>query len=177
MIINSLAGIKHADSSNFFLMAGPCAIEGEEIALRIADRVVKITDKLNIPYIFKGSYRKANRSRVDSFTGIGDEKALKILQKVKDTFGVPVVTDIHESGAGVGHTEDGFVIFVDGVLPDARSLVKITSLKANHARAEEIERLPLIEEDEEPASPEEPPGKPLRTSRPNLGSREDFWGS
>jgi len=97
MIINSLVGIKHADSSNFFLMAGPCAIEGEEIALRIADRIVQITDKLNIPYIFKGSYRKANRSRVDSFTGIGDEKALKILQKVKDTFGVPVVTDIHES--------------------------------------------------------------------------------
>lgn len=97
MIINSLAGIKHADSSNFFLMAGPCAIEGEEIALRIADRIVQITDKLNIPYIFKGSYRKANRSRVDSFTGIGDEKALKILQKVRDTFGVPVVTDIHES--------------------------------------------------------------------------------
>jgi 2-dehydro-3-deoxyphosphooctonate aldolase (KDO 8-P synthase) len=97
MIINSLAGIKHADSSNFFLMAGPCVIEGEEIALRIADRIVQITDKLNIPYIFKGSYRKANRSRVDSFTGIGDEKALKILQKVRDTFGVPVVTDIHES--------------------------------------------------------------------------------
>jgi len=97
MIINSLAGIKHANSSNFFLMAGPCAIEGEEIALRIADRIVQITDKLNIPYIFKGSYRKANRSRVDSFTGIGDEKALKILQKVRDTFGVPVVTDIHES--------------------------------------------------------------------------------
>ena len=97
MIINSLAGIKNADSSNFFLMAGPCAIEGEEIALRIADRIVQITDKLNIPYIFKGSYRKANRSRVDSFTGIGDEKALKILQKVRDTFGIPVVTDIHES--------------------------------------------------------------------------------
>lgn len=97
MIINSLAGIKHANSSNFFLMAGPCAIEGEDIALRIAERIVQITDKLNIPYIFKGSYRKANRSRVDSFTGIGDEKALKILQKVKDTFNVPTVTDIHES--------------------------------------------------------------------------------
>lgn len=97
MIISSLAGIKYVNSSNFFLMAGPCAIEGEEIALRIADRIVRITDKLNIPYIFKGSYRKANRSRVDSFTGIGDEKALKILRKVKDTFGVPVVTDIHES--------------------------------------------------------------------------------
>jgi len=78
-------------------MAGPCAIEGEEIALRIAERIVSITDKLNIPYIFKGSYRKANRSRLDSFTGIGDERALKILQKVKDTFGVPTVTDIHET--------------------------------------------------------------------------------
>lgn len=78
-------------------MAGPCAIEGEEIALRIAERIVTITDKLNIPYIFKGSYRKANRSKGNSFTGIGDEKALKILEKVGSTFDVPTVTDIHES--------------------------------------------------------------------------------
>lgn len=92
-----LPGIKHADSANFFLMAGPCAIEGEEIAMRIAERIVAITDRLQIPYIFKGSYRKANRSRADSFTGIGDEKALNILQKVSRTFGVPTVTDIHES--------------------------------------------------------------------------------
>lgn len=98
MIHTYLPNIKNADSSQFFLMAGPCAIEGEEIALRIAERIVKITDKYNIPYIFKGSYRKANRSRVDSFTGIGDEKALKILEKVGRTFGVPTVTDIHESG-------------------------------------------------------------------------------
>jgi 2-dehydro-3-deoxyphosphooctonate aldolase (KDO 8-P synthase) len=76
-------------------MAGPCAIEGEEIALRIAEKIVKITDKLQIPYIFKGSYRKANRSRIDSFTGIGDEKALKILAKISTEFGVPSVTDIH----------------------------------------------------------------------------------
>src|SRR5690606_21271736 len=89
--------IKHIESGNFFLMAGPCAIEGEEIALRIAERIVKITDKLQIPYIFKGSYRKANRSRIDSFTGIGDEKALKVLAKVNREFGVPTVTDIHES--------------------------------------------------------------------------------
>lgn len=82
---------------NFFLMAGPCVIEGEDMALRIAERVVTITSKLGIPYIFKGSYRKANRSRIDSFTGIGDEKALKILQKVGSTFGIPTVTDIHES--------------------------------------------------------------------------------
>ena len=82
---------------NFFLMAGPCAIEGEDMALRIAEKVVGITNKLNIPDIFKGSYRKANRSRLDSFTGIGDEKALKILRRVGDTFGIPTVTDIHET--------------------------------------------------------------------------------
>ena len=85
-------------TDNFFLLAGPCVIEGEEMALRIADRIVKITDKLGIPYVFKGSYRKANRSRLDSFTGIGDEKALKVLRKVRETFGIPVVTDIHSAG-------------------------------------------------------------------------------
>ncbi len=84
-------------SSNFFLMAGPCAIEGEEMAIEIAGKIIEITTNLDIPFIFKGSYRKANRSRLDSFTGIGDEKALKILQKVGQTFNVPVVTDIHES--------------------------------------------------------------------------------
>ncbi len=84
-------------SPNFFLMAGPCAIENEEMPLRIAEKIVNITSRLGIPYIFKGSYRKANRSRVDSFTGIGDEKALKILEKVRKTFDVPVVTDIHET--------------------------------------------------------------------------------
>ncbi|HEX7367269.1 MAG TPA: 3-deoxy-8-phosphooctulonate synthase [Pelobium sp.] len=90
--------IKNINSNNFFLMAGPCAIEGEEIAFKIAERIVKITDRLNIPYVFKGSYRKANRSRLDSFTGIGDEKALKILEKIGKEFNVPTVTDIHESG-------------------------------------------------------------------------------
>lgn len=84
-------------SENFFLMAGPCVIEGEDMALRIAEKVVGITEKLNIPYVFKGSYRKANRSRIDSFTGIGDEKALKILRKVGETFNIPTVTDIHET--------------------------------------------------------------------------------
>lgn len=79
----------------FFLMAGPCVIEGEEMALKIAGHVSGITDKLGIPYIFKGSFKKANRSRLDSFTGIGDEKALKILAKVRKDFQVPVVTDIH----------------------------------------------------------------------------------
>lgn len=80
---------------SFFLLAGPCVIEGEEMAMHIAERVVGMTERLGIPYVFKGSFKKANRSRLDSFTGIGDEKALKILQKVRETFGVPVVTDIH----------------------------------------------------------------------------------
>ena len=79
-------------SENFFLMAGPCVIEGEDMALRIADKIVGITERLHIPYVFKGSYRKANRSRLDSFTGIGDEKALKILRKVGETFNIPTVT-------------------------------------------------------------------------------------
>lgn len=89
--------LKHQDGGNFFLLAGPCVIEGEDMALRIADRIVKITDRLRIPFVFKGSYRKANRSRIDSFTGIGDEQALLILQKVGKTFDIPVVTDIHSA--------------------------------------------------------------------------------
>ncbi len=95
MKLERIARIKHTDSNNFFLLAGPCAIEGEDMALRIAERIVGITDKLQIPYVFKGSFKKANRSRIDSFTGIGDKKALKILRKVSETFDVPTVTDIH----------------------------------------------------------------------------------
>ncbi len=85
------------NKDNFFLLAGPCVIEGEEMALRIAENIKELTHRLNIPFVFKGSYRKANRSRIDSFTGIGDEKALKILRKVSETFDVPTVTDIHET--------------------------------------------------------------------------------
>lgn len=96
MQLNKIPKIEHTTSNNFFLLAGPCAIEGEEMAMRIAEKIVKITDTLEIPYIFKGSFKKANRSRIDSFTGIGDEKALKILRNVSETFGVPTVTDIHE---------------------------------------------------------------------------------
>ena len=94
-MMHSIAELTNKD--NFFLLAGPCVIEGEEMALRIAEKIVTITDKLAIPYVFKGSYRKANRSRSDSFTGIGDEKALRILRKVSQTFGIATVTDIHET--------------------------------------------------------------------------------
>ena len=96
-MIQHLENIKHKDSKNFFLIAGPCAIESEEMAMDIAERIMKITEKYQIPYIFKGSFKKANRSRVDSFTGIGDEKALQILKKVGDTFDIPTTTDIHEN--------------------------------------------------------------------------------
>ena len=96
MNFSNVPQLKNTDSNNFFLLAEPCAIESEDMAMRIAEQVVKITDELEIPYIFKGSFKKANRSRIDSFTGIGDDKALKILQKVSREFGVPTVTDIHE---------------------------------------------------------------------------------
>lgn len=79
----------------FFLMAGPCVVEDETSPLRIAETLAEMTSRLGIPLIFKASYRKANRSRLDSFTGIGDEKALKVLGKVRQELGVPVVTDIH----------------------------------------------------------------------------------
>lgn len=89
--------LQSSATNNFFLLAGPCAIESEEIAMVTAEKLVGVTSALQIPLVFKGSYRKANRSRLDSFTGIGDIKALTILAKVRERFGVPVVTDIHES--------------------------------------------------------------------------------
>ena len=94
-MINALKNIKHSNSNNFFLLAGPCAIEGEDMAFEIAEKIIGITDKLEIPFVFKGSFKKANRSRLDSFTGIGDEKALNILKKVGEHFQIPTVTDIH----------------------------------------------------------------------------------
>jgi 2-dehydro-3-deoxyphosphooctonate aldolase (KDO 8-P synthase) len=96
-MIQHLAKIQHQDSDNFFLIAGPCAIESEEMAFEIAEKIIQITNKYQIPYIFKGSFKKANRSRVDSFTGIGDIKALEIIQKVGQHFNIPTTTDIHEN--------------------------------------------------------------------------------
>lgn len=91
----SIPNISHVNSGNFFVMAGPCVVEGEQIVMEIAESLVSICNRHKIPFIFKASYRKANRSRIDSFTGIGDEKALKIIQQVGKTFNVPTVTDIH----------------------------------------------------------------------------------
>ena len=96
MDFSKLPNINHPNSDQFFLLAGPCAIESEAMAFEIAEKVLTITDKLNIPFVFKGSFKKANRSRIDSFTGIGDEVALEILQKIGQKFNIPTVTDIHE---------------------------------------------------------------------------------
>lgn len=97
MDLTTINNLRHTDRNNFFLIAGSCAIENRDLAFRIAEQIVNICDRLKIPYIFKGSYRKANRSRIDSFTGIGDEKALKILREVGEHFQIPVTTDIHEA--------------------------------------------------------------------------------
>ena len=96
-MINSIKNIKYTDKNNFFLLAGPCVIEGRDIVFEIAKRVQEITDKLEIPFVFKASYRKANRSRLDSFTGIGDIEGLEILKEVSEKLKVPVVTDIHSA--------------------------------------------------------------------------------
>ncbi|WP_396188376.1 3-deoxy-8-phosphooctulonate synthase [Flavobacterium sp.] len=128
MNLNNIPQIKHTNSGNFFVLAGPCAIEGEEMAMRIAEKLVNITNQLEIPYVFKGSFKKANRSRVDSFTGIGDEKALKILQKVSKEFGVPTVTDIHTNEDAVLAAE-----YVD-VLQIPAFLVRQTDLVVAAAR-------------------------------------------
>ena len=97
MDFSRLPNINHPNSDQFFLLAGPCAIESEAMAFEIAEKVLTITDKLNIPFVFKGSFKKANRSRIDSFTGIGDDVALEILQKIGQQFNIPTVTDIHEA--------------------------------------------------------------------------------
>lgn len=97
MDLDLIPRIKHTDSNNFFLLAGPCAIESEEMAMRIAEEILKISNKYKIPFVFKGSFKKANRSRIDSFTGIGDQKALEILKKVSEKYDIPTVTDIHQA--------------------------------------------------------------------------------
>ena len=96
MKLENIPKLKHNTSNSFFLIAGPCAIEGDEMANRIAQEILAITNKLEIPFIFKGSFKKANRSKLDSFTGIGDEKALAVLKNISDSYDIPVLTDIHQ---------------------------------------------------------------------------------
>jgi 2-dehydro-3-deoxyphosphooctonate aldolase (KDO 8-P synthase) len=95
--IMSVPQIRHTQSGNFFLIAGPCVIENREICFEIARKVIEITDKLNIPYIFKASYKKANRSKIDSFSGIGDKAGLELLRDIRKELKIPVLTDIHSA--------------------------------------------------------------------------------
>ncbi len=99
--ISKIPNIKHCKSDNFFLIAGPCVIENEQMPFEIAEKIIDITNKLEIPFIFKASYKKANRSKIDSFTGIGDQKGLSILKEVGKKYGIPVVTDIHTAEEAV----------------------------------------------------------------------------
>jgi len=94
-MIPDIPKLKYKNSSRFFLLAGPCVIEDEKSPFEIAERILRITEKFEIPFVFKGSYKKANRSKLDSFTGIGDEKALKVLHNISEKYDIPVVTDIH----------------------------------------------------------------------------------
>jgi 2-dehydro-3-deoxyphosphooctonate aldolase (KDO 8-P synthase) len=96
-IISSIPKINHTASGNFFLIAGPCVVESKDLCFEVAEKIIAITNRFQMPFIFKASYRKANRSKSDSFTGIGDDKALEILKAVGEKFNVPLVTDIHES--------------------------------------------------------------------------------
>ncbi|MBQ3950297.1 MAG: 3-deoxy-8-phosphooctulonate synthase [Bacteroidales bacterium] len=116
--------LHHTDSGNFFLIAGPCVIEDDKSPFQIAERLLEITDKLHIPFAFKASYRKANRSRVDSFTGIGDWEGLDILKHIRDKYNIPVVTDIHNETEAATAAE-----FVD-VLQIPAFLCRQTSLLA-----------------------------------------------
>ena len=107
-ILKSLPGITHTDSGSFFLMAGPCVVESQALCEEVAGKVQEICNRLSIPYIFKASYRKANRSKADSFTGIGDEPSLEILSGIRTNFGLPVITDIHtaeEAGLAAAHVD------------------------------------------------------------------------
>lgn len=149
-MINSLSRIKNSDKNNFFLIAGPCAIENEETPFKIAEKLIQITDKLGIPLIFKGSFKKANRSRIDSFTGIGDEKALKILQKIGESFDVPVTSDIHESSDAAMAAEYVDVLQIPAFLVRQTDLVvaaaktgKAVTLKKGQFLSPESMRFPV----------------------------------
>jgi len=108
MIIQDIPKIRFTDSGNFFLIAGPCVVEDEKMPLQVAEAILRICDKYRIPFIFKASYKKANRSRPDSFSGIGDEKAMEVIRLVGEQLGIPVLTDVHteqEAGIAAGYVD------------------------------------------------------------------------
>ncbi len=126
-LVPSIKNISHISSQNFFLISGPCAIESEKMAMEIAEEVIRITSDLKIPYVFKGSYRKANRSSIHSFTGIGDEKALRILRKIAETFQVPVTTDIHTEPEAAIAAEYVDILQIPAFLCRQTTLIKAAS--------------------------------------------------
>ncbi len=135
------------NSDKLFLLAGPCAIENEQITMETADFLTKLTDRLGITYVFKSSYRKANRTKTDSFTGIGDEKALKLLGKVRDTFDIPTVTDIHESAEAEKAAEyvdvlqiPAFLFRQTNLLQAAGNTGKVVNIKKGQFAAAEAMR-------------------------------------
>jgi len=135
-MLSQIPKLKHTERGNFFLIAGPCAIESKDLAFEIAEEVSSICNRLEIPYIFKGSYRKANRSRLDSFTGIGDEKALGILAEVGQHFDLPVTTDIHsdeEAGMAAQYVDvlqiPAFLCRQTSLLVAAAKTGKVVSIK------------------------------------------------
>lgn len=148
--------LQNADSGNFFLIAGPCAIEGEQMAFDIAGQVQEMCRRLAIPYIFKGSYRKANRSKRDSFTGIGDEKALGILQAVGRHFDLPVTTDIHtdpEAALAAGYVDilqiPAFLCRQTSLLAAAAQTGKVVNIKKGQFVSPEAMRFALEKVEEE----------------------------
>ena len=93
--VKDIPGIKFSETGNFLLIAGPCVVESEEVVFETVEHLKNLSEKYQIPFVFKASYRKANRSKGDSFSGIGDIKALRILAEVHKKYSVPVITDIH----------------------------------------------------------------------------------
>ncbi len=131
-MLQNIPNIKHLDKGNFFLLAGPCVVESEEVCFEIAEKIKTVTDKLGIPWIFKASYRKANRSRLDSFTGIGDIEGLKILAKVGKHFNVPTVTDIHAHEEAAMAAEYADVLQIPAFLCRQTDLLVAAAMTGKH---------------------------------------------
>lgn len=151
MELTKIPKLKHTDSNNFFLLAGPCAIEGHDMAMRIAEAILEISNELAIPFIFKGSFKKANRSRLDSFTGIGDQKALEILKAVGERFDIPTVTDIHQESDAAMAAEyvdvlqiPAFLVRQTDLLVAAAETGKVVNLKKGQFMSPESMRHAVV---------------------------------
>jgi 2-dehydro-3-deoxyphosphooctonate aldolase (KDO 8-P synthase) len=131
-IINSIPGISHVGSGNFFLIAGPCVVEDDTMPFLVAEKIKTICDRLKIPYIFKASFRKANRSRLDSFTGIGDVRAMSIIQQVGRKFDVPTLTDIHSETDAVRAAEYADVLQIPAFLCRQTELLVAAAQTGRH---------------------------------------------